>query len=688
VGGTFIDIVAADESGNVRATKVPTRPRLFAGLKEGLDDLHVDLEEVELLVHGTTVATNALIEKTGARTLLVMTRGFRDILEIRRTDKGDLFNLNWSPPHPIVERADRLEIDERVLWTGEEIKPLDAPDVERLVRIADKRHVEAIAVVFLHSYVNPLHEQQLRDEIAARRPDIHVSISSDIVPAYREFERTATTAANAYIAPVVARYLDMLDADLRSAGFAHQILIMQSNGAVIPLEGCKRVPAKTVRSGPAGGTVALAAEARRVGRPHMIGLDIGGTTADVSMVWEAEPKWRPQLTVEFGLPIQFPTIDIVSIGAGGGTIAWIDPGGALRAGPMSAGATPGPACYGTGGEHPTGTDAQLILNRLGAGNFLGGRMTVYPELGRKAIAELIAEPLGLDTAEAAAGIVAILTHNMIQAVRLVTIERGFDPRDFALCAFGGGGALYAADIAYDLNMPVVVVPERPGVLSALGMLLADMGNDASQSVLARVADLRLADVDRVYKELEERVLTPFLHEGIGRAQVLLQRYADLLYSGQTHTLSVPILSDGQFDSRQRDSMLETFHADHERRFGHADPALPVEFVNLRVFARHTLTAPEGLIKMGSDTESGRLTETESGRLTEKERRDVYFSQASGFVDTPVYGRSDLPAGVRVLGPAVIEQMDTTTVVPPGMVLESDPATRSLLIHTRPEGAAA
>ena len=661
VGGTFTDIVVVDGTGMQRATKVPTQERVFLALRDGLNDLDVSLADVELIIHGTTVATNALVQRRGARTVLITTEGFRDVLEIRRTNKGDLFDLNWSPPAPLIARRDRLEVSERMSWTGEPLQPLDRGAVDRLAHEITIRDAEAVAIVFLHAYANPSHEQELRALLAERCPDVHYSVSSEVAPSYREFERTTTTAANAFIAPVVERYVDRFARDLAADGFKHRPLIMQSNGGVTSVETCVEIPAKTIQSGPAGGTVALAAEATRSGYPNMIGLDIGGTTADVSMVWDFQPKWRPDLTVEFGLPILFPTMDIMSIGAGGGTIAWIDRGGALRVGPRSAGANPGPACYGNGGVDPTGTDAQVVLGRMASGSLLGGRMALHPALAEKAVMG-IADQCGISIQEAAAGIVEILTNNMIQAVRLVTIERGFDPHDFALCAFGGAGSLYAADIARDLNLQMVVVPRMPGVLSASGLLQADMVHDKSRSVLAAVAALTSTEVDEQYAQLENGVLALFDREGLSADEVLLERHADLLYAGQTHTLSVPVAA-GPFDSRSRDEMLAGFHREHLRRFGHSDPSQAVEFVTLRAFGRHHRERPpEQLGASAGPTNSSRLV----GPMA---TRNVYFAQAVGFIETPIYKRSQLPPGTRLPGPAVIEQMDATTVIPPDMTAE-------------------
>lgn len=670
VGGTFIDIVVIDEDGTLRTTKMPTSIDLFSAIQGGLTEVGASIEDIAFLVHGTTVATNVLVQKNGARALVVMTKGFRDILEIRRTDKGELFDLHWAPPRPIVERLDRLEIEERISWEGEVVTPLDEADVDRLSRIIEKRDAESVAIVFLHSYVNPVHERRLKDLLAAKHPDLHISISSEVVPSYREFERTATTAANAYIVPVLSRYVDRLGDDLESAGFSHEFHVMQSNGGISSTAATREIPAKTVRSGPAGGTVGMAALARRAKLPNLIGLDIGGTTADVSIVWDERPKWTDQLKVEFGLPILFPAIDIVSIGAGGGTIAWIDKGNALRMGPHSAGAEPGPACYGMGGEAPTSTDAQLILGRLSPSNFLGGRMEVIPDLSEKAILDHIASPLGLSVPEAAEGMTRIMANNMIQAIRLVTIERGYDPRDFALCAFGGGGPLYAAEVARELAIPRVVVPRYPGVFAAHGMLQADIVYDASQTLLAEVWTTDVSDVEDSFRSLEEKVLRSFDRQDIPSDQIKITRYADLLYSGQTHTQPVEI-REWPFSEKAREAMAATFHEEHERRFGHSDSELPIEFVNLRVFARHVPVR-----RLSDQKPSG--VQRATGQPLTKGVRSVLFPGV-GFIDTPVLDREALAAEMQISGPVIVEQMDTTIVIPPDMSARVDDEGANLII---------
>jgi N-methylhydantoinase A len=675
IGGTFTDLIAVGPDRFLREAKVPTTDRPADGIMRGLQQLGIPLTETERFAHGTTIATNALVQKTGARTAIVTTAGFRDQLEIRRTNKGDLYDLSWRPPRPIVERANRLEVRERVLATGEILERPNPDDVERIARMLGKRGIESVAIVFLHSYVNDVHERDVKTALAAALPHVFIATSSEVLQEYREFERTSTTAANAYVAPVVARYLTELKQEIETQGFVEEILVMQSNGGLASFRTAQEVPARTIASGPAAGAIAMSHLAELTGFENLVGLDIGGTTADVSLVWQKRPRWANRTTVEFGLPVLFPAIDIVSIGAGGGTTAWIDAAGKLRMGPMSAGARPGPACYGAGGNEPTSTDAQLVLGRLGPHNFLGGGMTIYPDLAAEAIQNRIAAPLGLDLMEAAHGMVRIMTDNMMRATRFVSVERGYDPREFALCAFGGGGPMYAAEIARELHIPRVLVPPMPGVLSAYGMLAADMIEDASRSVLEHEDTVAVESFERTFNELEERVRAPYLRDGVPRSEVELQRHADLVYAGQTHAISIPLPPDSTFDEPVLRRTIAAFHREHLRRFRHADETAKVEFVHLRVFGRRRLakpdvpTLPTGAAAGDSLPESPRL---------------VYFEETGGVVSTPVYQRAALASGSTIVGPAIVEQMDSTTVVFPGMTADTDEV-GNLIINVKPSG---
>ena len=649
VGGTFMDIVLLEDDGSIRVRKIPSSPELQV-LVDAVAKL-VDLSKLELFALGTTVGTNALIERNGARTALIATKGFRDVLELRRTNKGDLYDLQWDPPAPLIARANRLEITERIGPDGRLVTPLDeAEELDRIVRIIEKRQIESVAIVFLHSYLDGQNERRLRDLLAERCAGLEISISSEVLPMYREFERSTTVAANAYLAPVMRRYFVELRSELGERGYVREVQVMQSNGGLASLESAAATPAKLIRSGPSAGSVALEELAETIEAPNMIGLDIGGTSADVSLVWKGRSKLADRVVPEWGLPVLLPSLDIISIGAGGGSIARIDAGGSLTVGPESAGSDPGPACYGRGGELPTSTDAQVVLGRLGT-ELVGGELTVDPERSKQALLAHIAEPTGMDEVQAAAGVLEILTDTMMRAVRLVTIERGYDPRDFVLCGFGGCGPMYAVDIARGLSVPRVVVPRHPGVFSAYGLLRSDVVYDATRSILREVDGAEADEVEAQLQQLEAVVLAQFERDGFDRADIRFRRIGELLYSEQMHELPIE-LGDGPFTADSLDSTLASFHAEHLRTYGHNEPGDAVSFINLKVLGekpRATSTEP---------------VQPESVTAPEASTRQVYFTE-SGWVETQVVSRTSLGPGQQIQGPALMTQVDTTVVLPPG-----------------------
>ena len=654
VGGTFMDIVRLEDDGAISVEKIPSSPS--PGVLVDAVAESVELEGLELFALGTTVGTNALIERGGARTALVTTRGFRDVLELRRTNKGDLYDLQWDPPAPLIARANRLEISERVGPDGAFVKPVDeGEELDRLVRIIEKRKIESVAIVFLHSYLDGTNERRLRELLLERCPDLDISLSCEVLPMYREFERSTTVAANAYLGPVMRRYFRELRAELEKRGYTREVQVMQSNGGLASLESASATPAKLIRSGPSAGSVALEELAVSIDAPNMIGLDIGGTSADVSLVWQGRSKLSDRVVPEWGLPVVLPSLDIISIGAGGGSIARIDAGGSLIVGPESAGSDPGPACYGRGGERPTSTDAQVVLGRLGT-ELVGGDLTIDPELSRQAITTHVAAPLGMDQVEGAAGILEILTDTMMRAVRLVTIERGYDPRDFALCGFGGSGPMYAVDIARGLAVPRVVVPRHPGVFSAYGLLRSDVVYDATRSILREVAPGEVADVESQLQELEALVLAQFERDGFAREEIRFRRIGELLYSEQMHELAID-LGEPPFTTDSLERARASFHEEHLRTYGHNEPDDAVSFINLKVLGekpRATTVEPRAAESASDDAGS--------------ETRDVYFAGA-GWVPTGVVARTSLSPGTALAGPLLLTQVDTTVVLPPGSSAE-------------------
>lgn len=649
VGGTFIDIVHVDEDETVRVTKIPSSPEPKV-LVDAVASF-VELEDLELFALGTTVGTNALIERNGARTALITTRGFRDVLELRRTNKGDLYDLQWDPPPPLIARANRLEITERTGADGRLVTPLDeGEELDRIVRIIEKREIESVAIVFLHSYLDGQNERRLRDILMERCPGLEVSISSEVLPMYREFERSTTVAANAYLAPVMRRYFEALRSELASRGYQREAQVMQSNGGLASLESATATPAKLIRSGPSAGSVALEELAQTIDAPNMIGLDIGGTSADVALVWQGRAKLADRVVPEWGLPVLLPSLDIISIGAGGGSIARVDAGGALTVGPDSAGSDPGPACYGRGGMMPTSTDAQVVLGRLDT-ELVGGELRIDAALSRQALRAHVGDPAQMDDEQAAAGVVEILTDTMMRAVRLVTIERGYDPRDFVLCGFGGSGPMYAVDIARGLSVPRVVVPRHPGVFSAYGLLRSDIVYDATRSVLREVGSFDVAQIEAQLQELETTVLAQFERDGFDRSDIDFRRIGELLYSEQMHELAID-LGEAPFTAESLDRTLSEFHAEHLRTYGHNEPADAVSVVNLKVLGESRgAPAAEPVAAASSDADSP------------SSAREVYFF-GSGWVETQVLARASLAPAARVAGPALLTQLDTTVVLPP------------------------
>src|SRR5262245_50650992 len=659
-GGTFTDVFAVSDSGESRVAKVPsTPPRFDLGVVESLRDLGVDPADVRTVFHGTTVTTNAVITKTGARSALVTTRGFRDILEIRRANREELYDILWDPPEPLVRRRHRLEVAERVDYAGQVVVPLDEESVLDVARKLRARDIESVAVCLINAHMNPAHERRVREILHAELPELPVSLSTDILPEPPEFERTATTVANAYCAPVLRNYMDTLESALADSGYGSDIvLVMHNGGGTMTTDYAKGAPVKTLNSGPAAGVIAGAAVAASCGRRDVVCFDMGGTSADIAVVRDGEPQLTRAFDLEWGMPIRFQSIDVISIGAGGGSIAWLDPAGYPRSGPQSAGADPGPACYGKGGEEPTNTDAQLVLGRVSNDLFLEGRMQLDADRPREAIERRIAAPLGLSVEEAAEGVLRIANANMVKAIRLVTVERGFDPREFSLVAFGGAGPLHAVDLARELQMPEVIVPAHPGVTSALGLLFVDPLDDFSWAFVRRQDQLDLAELEQRYGEMATRVTSSLVRQGVSEDDVTIERSIDLRYIGQLHSVTVPLTEISEAGVA---ATVAAFHDEHLRQYRYSHPDSPLETSALRVSARGSRAKPDVSAARGAD---GRAA------LAERERK-VHFGD-HGWISTRVVDRDALRPGDRVAGPAVVDQLDATIALPPGTTAVVDP----------------
>ena len=545
VGGTFTDLVIHEvESNRLEFAKTPSTPAdqsegVTTGALQLLERMGVSPEAIAFFIHGTTVATNTLLERKGARTALVVTRGFRDILQIGRQDRPDLYDWTIRRTEPIVSRRLRFEVSERVLHTGEIIEPVSQSDISEIVRRLEEEKVEAVAVCLLHSYAHPEHERQVGQAIRDALPGVTLSVSSEVAPEFKEYERMSTAAINAFVAPVMERYLRSLQAGIEAQGIDSDLHIMQSNGGTMSADAAVQRPVQTILSGPAAGVIGSVGLAAQAGELNTISVDMGGTSFDISLCYQGEVRRTQDSEIE-RLPIKVPMVDIHTLGAGGGSIAWIDPGGALRVGPHSAGADPGPACYGQGGAEATVTDANLLLGRLSPEAFLGGRMVLDVGLARKAIRERIADPLGLSLEEAAEGIVRVVNAGMIKGIRVVSVAKGYDPREFTLVTFGGAGPLHAAELAAELNIPKVLVPIAPGVTSALGLLMADLRHDLVRTVLLTSSEATPSDLGAIYSELEAAALAQMDREGVDRDEVSLVRTADVRYLGQGYELEVPV----------------------------------------------------------------------------------------------------------------------------------------------------
>jgi len=672
-GGTFTDLCVVDlHQGGLAVAKVPSTPSnpalaVIEGIEKLVAEGKIAADAIQFLLHGTTVATNALLEHKGARSALLTTEGFEDILQIGRQNRPDLYDFWARRPPPIVPRHLCYGVPERIFYTGEVSVPLDTAEAERIVGDIKEKGIRSIAVSLLHSYANPVHERQLFDLIERLYPGAYVTLSSEVLPEFREYERTSTICINSFVMPKVNDYVAFLEERLREVGVASELYIMQSNGGVITAGMAREMSARTVLSGPAGGVLTGVLLSQATEHRNIITIDIGGTSSDISLI----ENGRPRLTTESqigGHPIKLPMIDINTIGAGGGSIAWIDSGGALRVGPHSAGADPGPVCYGRGGTEPTATDANAILGRINPSYLLGGEMEMHLEDAFRAVEEKIARPLGMDVQRAAEGIIAVMNANMVRGIRRVSVEKGYDPREFTLVPFGGAGPLHGVELAQALNMLKIVVPPHPGIASAFGMLSADVRHDYVQTHITTIDRADVGVMQSIFESLEREGETQLRQEGFEGAAIQLERYADIRYARQAYELRVAV-AGGDLSRERLDATAESFHLEHERTYGHARRDEQVEFVNLRVVAWGRL--PEASLDAGMGAE-GASPEPIS-------RREVVFSDGESR-DTPVYERDTLPAGKTVGGPAVFEQLDSTILVFPGYDAVADPYGNLLITH--------
>jgi N-methylhydantoinase A len=655
MGGTFTDIAILDSGhGTFTVAKVPSVHRdpaaaLVSAVRRGLERAGAPAGTVTLLVHGTTLVTNAILEGKLPPAALVTTEGFRDILEIGRHFRPDMYDLFQDKPEPIIPRDRRFGVRERTGADGAVLQPLDPADARRVAEAVRASGAETVAVCFLNSYVNPASERAMQAVLAGVLGDTPVSASVDVCREIREFERMSTVALNAAALPVMARYLGEVTARVAPVIPGAQILLMQSNGGSLTVGAAREMPARLITSGPAGGALAVQQIGKATGRASLLGIDMGGTSTDISLIHRGEVR----MTTEGGIggyPVKLPMIEINTIGAGGGSLAWLDEWGGLHVGPRSAGADPGPVAYGRGGTDPTVTDANLVLGRLHPDRFLGGEMHLDVDAARRAVTERVATRLGLSCERAAAGILRIANANMERALRVSSAERGYDPRELTLVAFGGAGPLHAAELARAVGIPAVLVPETPGVFSALGLVMADIRHDLVRTHLVRTDELPAERLAALLAELDGQGNEALARDGVEPGRRVLQRTADLRYVGQAYEVNVPVPA-GPAGPDTPGELARRFHEEHQRLYAHRHPGHPVEIVSLRLTAIGLTAAPP-------------LRPREATRSVPpvRERRPVYFDEEDGWVDCPIYQRADLAPGAELTGPAIVEQMDSTTVI--------------------------
>jgi N-methylhydantoinase A len=674
IGGTFTDVALVEEaSGRIGIAKVPTTPAdpaegVLRALETAMHRHAVAAAEVSLLSHATTIVTNAILQETGARAALITTRGFRDVLELRRSARANLYDLFQDAPATLIPRRRRFEISERIGAAGAVVTPLAEDEIDGLVAALKAARVDAVAVALVFSFLNPAHERRLGQRLRAALPGVPIYLSSDVLPEIKEFERTSTTAVCAYVGPVLASYLARLATAVRSAALP-ALHLMGSNGGLLQAADAIAMPAVAVESGPAAGVVAAALVARQTGRNNLLSFDMGGTTAKASLIRDG----RYETTTDYevgggssmtramngtGHPIRVPVIDLAEVSAGGGSIAWVDRAGALRVGPKSAGADPGPACYGRGGSEPTVTDCNLLLGYLDQRSLLGGDLAIDPAAAAAAVRTRLAEPLGITTQAAAAAVVDVVNHAMAEVLKIVSVQRGHDPREFALAPFGGAGPLHAVALAAELGITEVICPPVPGAFSALGLIGADLRADYVQTLLVMADTADPAAVEAAFVALENKGDAMLDGAGVARARRRFERSVDARYRRQSYELAVPVPPE-PVERATLAGIAARFHQRHRATYGHDNRDEPVQIVSLRVAAIGAI--PPLAV---------RDIPAPPGTDARKARRMLWFRH-TGAVDAAIYDRRRMPAGFCVAGPAVIESLESTILVPPGWTATMD-----------------
>ncbi len=666
VGGTFTDLVALDElSGSIFNIKVPSTPRnpekgIIEALNKFLTEQSAD--SIRMVGHATTIATNALFGQVDlelSRTALITTRGFRDVIEIGRQKRAEVYNLFFERPKMLVKRRHRYEIDERIDHNGNVITDLNISQLKWVLDQVEMERVETISVGFLNSYINPVHEEQALKIIRERLPGMPVSTSSKTSAGYREYERFSTAVVNSTLIPLIHRYLTQLSTDLHEIGITAPLYVMQSNGGLAKVNVVSEKPVTLVESGPASGVIASTWLGVKMGEPNIISFDMGGTTAKAGIILNSVPEVVPEYEVAghvhmgrqlkgSGYPVRFPFIDLAECSAGGGTIVWTDDAGAINVGPTSAGAYPGPACYGRGGDQSTITDANLLLGRLNPNSLIDGDMKIYPDLAKNALERLGSE-LGISPEDTAVSVIRIANSMMSKILRIVSIERGHDPRNFSMVAFGGAGPMHACALAEELQIGEILIPLNPGMFSALGLLTADLYHDYSRAIVKMTDDVDPAVVENLFTNMESEGVNLLIDEGVSTEDISYQRSVDLRYLGQSYELNVKI--SGNFNDLALESVVDAFHVRHDEIYGYSSSGDPVELVNVNVRVIGEISEPV-------------LDRGRKGSGDSVGTRKVFFEGISSWFDTPIYERKNLGLNKRFSGPAIIEQYDATTVVYP------------------------
>lgn len=663
IGGTFTDLVAVDDQGKTILTKSHTTPPNFEeGVIKVIQKSGVCPQEIKDFIHGTTTIINALTERKGAKTALITTKGFRDVLEIARCNRPDLFNMVFAKPRPFIPRCLRKEVEERVSFDGKVVTPLNEEDIKAAVEYFKKEKVEAIAVCYINSYANDEHEKRTVELIRKLWPEVFVTSSIEVTKEWREYERTSTIALNSYVMPVASSYIDNLDRRLKEAGCHAKEYIMQSNGGTTTFEQAKQTPINMVESGPVAGVYGSAILGKMIGERNIIAFDVGGTTAKCSLIDNGEVKVTTEYRIErtesyAGYPIMAPVVDIVEIGNGGGSIAWIDEAGSLKVGPQSAGAVPGPVAYGIGGTEPTTTDACLVTGRLSAENFDN---QVDMDAVRAAIQEKVGDAFGMDTDEAAMSILRVAEANMYNALKLISVRRGYDPRDFTMVAFGGGGPMHCAYLAKELNIRKVIVPIAAPVFSAWGMLMTDVRHDYIQTNIRRMNEVSAEELNDMWEGLLSQAQEQFEKEDIPKENIVCNYIADMRYMGQEHTVKVNV-PPIPWSEETKEEIIQRFHDTHEHFYTFRLTDTPTEIVNLHLVAYGRLTKPE-LAKI--PPQEGPVENAK------KEIRKVYFAE-DGWMDTPVYLREKLGRGAVLDGPVIVEEAAASAVAAKGQRITVD-----------------